>query len=241
MEYTLHVDKIDQASDILRVRYDAESKTSVFKQFVTSDFSSENIKRLSDTFLPQVLRIWNAEGESHELEGASFPLTVKPKVKDPMPEFDPATEKLSEEVIETDSEIRTSYTVVPLTDEELSLRLDELREVQRSRLKVKRDMVVSSPISGIQVSTVVDRENITGVVNNWETVLGNPESVPWVTADNTVALVTKNELLEVTEAYVRRKSFAYGIYTQLLEQLSISQDPTAVTWPTESELLGENV
>jgi len=113
----------------------------------------------------------------------------------------------------------------------VELTLEQRRERKRQQLKIERTELIQSPIDGIQVATADDRENIAGAVEDWSTLYGQVESIPWVLVDNTTRHVSKEDLEEVIAAYKIRKRDAFAIYAGLLDHLCESDDPESVEWP----------
>ena len=114
----------------------------------------------------------------------------------------------------------------------VELTLEQRRERKRQQLKMERAELIQSPIDGIQVATADDRENITGAVEDWSTLYGQLETIPWVLVDNTTRTVSKEDLEEVIAAYKIRKRDAFAIYAGLLDHLCESDDPESVEWPS---------
>lgn len=89
-----------------------------------------------------------------------------------------------------------------------------MAEINRQKLKEERDAKIAAPIQGVQVASVEDRENIQGTIRKWET-LGNPPAIPWTMADNSVSLLTKDDLIAIEDAYTLRKAQAFQEYQAL--------------------------
>ena len=116
-------------------------------------------------------------------------------------------------------------------DTTVELTLDQRRERKRQQLKMERTEIIQAPINGIQVATAEDRENIAGAVEDWSTLYGQLETIPWVLVDNTTRSVSREDLEEVIAAYKIRKRDSFAIYAGLLDQLYESDDPESVEWP----------
>ena len=81
----------------------------------------------------------------------------------------------------------------------------------RDYLKLMRDITISAPINNVQVATSEDRENISGTIRKWET-LGSQEAINWIMADNSVAVLTKADLISSEDSYALRKALAFAEY-----------------------------
>ena len=109
-------------------------------------------------------------------------------------------------------------------------KLIAARIARRNALKTERDQRTGEPISGVQVATLVDRENVSGTIRNWES-LGNPAAIPWILADNSVAPLSKDDLIAIEVAYAQRKAVIFQQYQALCVELEASNDPATVVWP----------
>lgn len=63
----------------------------------------------------------------------------------------------------------------------------------------------------------------------WDT-LGNPATTTWIMADNTTAELSKQDLIDIEDAYAIRQRQVFSEYQSLCEQVAVSNDPEAITW-----------
>jgi hypothetical protein len=108
--------------------------------------------------------------------------------------------------------------------------IEDRRISQRTELKKQREAFISSPVSGVQVRNSDDKENIKGAIDKWD-VLGNPSSIPWIMEDNSVQLMSKQDLVNIENEYTLRKMQSFEIYRTLCAELCESDDPESITWP----------
>lgn len=99
----------------------------------------------------------------------------------------------------------------PVTEWQFDFVNTQIAPGTRDYLKLTRDITVAAPISNVQVATPEDRENISGTIRKWET-LGSPQAINWIMADNSVAALTKADLIAVEDAYALRKAQAFIEY-----------------------------
>jgi hypothetical protein len=88
----------------------------------------------------------------------------------------------------------------------------------RDYYKLMRDITIAAPINGVQVARLEDRENISGTIRKWD-ALGSPAAIPWIMADNSVALLSKEDLIAIEDAYAQRKAMAFAEYQQRVAEL----------------------
>jgi hypothetical protein len=99
----------------------------------------------------------------------------------------------------------------------------------RDYLKMVRDIKIAEPINNVQVGRFEDRENIKDVVRKWDT-LGNPATITWIMYDNTTAQLSKQDLIDIEDAYAGRQLQVFAEYQSLCEQLAVSDDPKSIIW-----------
>jgi hypothetical protein len=107
--------------------------------------------------------------------------------------------------------------------------LDRLRLNKREELKQERDAKIAEPINNVQVGRFEDRENIKDAIRKWE-ALGNPATITWIMYDNTTAQLSKQDLINIEDAYVGRQLQVFAEYQSLCEQLAVSDDPESIIW-----------
>jgi len=91
--------------------------------------------------------------------------------------------------------------------------LDIKKILAEQKLKLNRAVEVSKAISGVQVRNGVDRENITGAIDYYDTITSN-DTIPltWTLEDNSEVVVTKAQLISIKEGYVLRKALIFNKY-----------------------------
>ena len=107
--------------------------------------------------------------------------------------------------------------------------LVRLRLNKREKLKQQRDTKISEPINNVQVGRLQDRENIKDAIRKWDT-LGNPATTSWIMADNSIEELSKQDLIDIEDAYAIRQRQVFSEYQTLCEQLEISDNPESITW-----------
>lgn len=107
--------------------------------------------------------------------------------------------------------------------------LDERRTAKRNQLKQQRDAKISEPINNVQVGRLQDRENIKDAIRKWDT-FGNPATTSWTMADNTVSELSKQDLIDIENAYAIRQREIFSEYQTLCEQVAVSDDPESIAW-----------
>lgn len=112
----------------------------------------------------------------------------------------------------------------PLAEGYKELTLNYFREQKRQELKAERNERTISPITNVQVATLEDRENINGAIDNWES-LGLSENgiTTWILADNTLAELSKDNLIAIRTSYAHRKSLCFHHYEQATVAISNAQ------------------
>ena len=98
-------------------------------------------------------------------------------------------------------------------------KLKAAKAIKLKELKADRDRDIFAPFNGFQVDTARSRDDLTGMVNVWESI-GNPASVTWTLADNTEQAVTKADLEAVILGFAARKLTLFAAYQALKEQVN---------------------
>jgi len=101
--------------------------------------------------------------------------------------------------------------------------LDYYRELKRQKFKAIRDAGTSAPINGVQVGRETDRETILGAVRNFDSLTLVDGKKPWIMADNSVQLLTKEQLAELDVLYSIRKDACFVKYTDAVNALQAAQ------------------
>lgn len=110
--------------------------------------------------------------------------------------------------------------------------LSQAKEERRSIFKEKRDEEIALPINNVQVGRLEDRENITGSINRFDE-LSQDGVIGWIMADNSVSMLTNQNLQDVSNAYSIRKAQVfskYGLLCAQLEQAQTIDDVLMIDW-----------
>lgn len=112
----------------------------------------------------------------------------------------------------------------PLAEEHKEATLNYFREQKRQYLKAERNERTISPINNVQVATLEDRENINGAIDNWESLgLSENDITTWILADNTLAELSKDNLIAIRTSYAQRKTLCFHHYEQAIGAISNAQ------------------
>lgn len=113
----------------------------------------------------------------------------------PFPEHDPAISKPvpAAPVQNPDGRWVISYDIVPLTEEELVQRQQELVVTRKDARQQEVDSIVVTTQSGRMFDGNEDAQNR---MSRAVTAMEDTDVIPWVLADNTVTEVTRAELKE---------------------------------------------
>lgn len=134
MEYTYKFEKIHPKDLFVQIRYSAEGHPDQLKNFVATSMEKEALKEMAERYATAVVANWvNIEAAPSEVDFVGEQTTaiyteapVQIVVRDEYPSYDPFTEKVEENIVETSTEIRTTYTIVPLTEEEIPIVEEKL-------------------------------------------------------------------------------------------------------------------
>ena len=152
--------------------------------------------------------------------------------------YDPERENRTEVPISWElknNHVTATYQVAPKP-------LSQAKEEKRESLKKERDSMIAEDINNFQMGRQQDRENIQGAIDKWE-ILTEGDSRHWIMADNSVKAVTKQELIDVSNAYAIRQNNVfgqYGILCTMLEMATDIEEVIAITWEDEAEEKEEN-
>ncbi len=113
----------------LQVRYTKEECPDYWVNLRVTDFTDEGIHQSAQDGAPQAEQFWStiselpAEVTPEEVSGV-----VKDRVSTPRPDYDPMTQNIEWEWVETDDAITETWTVTEKTDEEKDEALANSRE-----------------------------------------------------------------------------------------------------------------
>ena len=152
--------------------------------------------------------------------------------------YDPERENRTEVPISWElknNHVTATYQVAPKP-------LSQAKEEKRESLKKERDSMIAEDINNFQMGRQQARANIPGSIDKWD-ILIEGESRHWIMADNSVKAVTKQELIDVSNAYAIRQNNVfgqYGILCTMLEMATDIEEVIAITWKDEAEEKEEN-
>ena len=139
MNYTYRVDTLIPKSEFMSVTYMADGYPDYHQNFNPVDFSEENLARLVTDHAPFVVEFWERQAGHPEdvvFEGgegvAEAPVTQEvdfsyaPEIE-PMPEYDPFTQKVSLNQIDNPMQKSVGWTVEEMTAEEQAEYLEDWR------------------------------------------------------------------------------------------------------------------
>jgi len=141
--------------------------------------------------------------------------------------YDPLRENRTSEPLSwelKDNVVTATYQVAPKP-------LSQVKEEKRSAFKALRDEEIAEPINGVQVGRLEDRENIEGAISRFETIA--PDGVNWIMVDNSVVVLTKQDLQNVADEYAIRKAQIfnkYGTLSSALDKAETIDEVLAVEW-----------
>lgn len=147
--------------------------------------------------------------------------------------YDPLRENRTAEPLNwtlKNNHVTATYQVAPKP-------LSQAKEEKRESFKEKRDSMIAEDINNFQIGRQQDRENIQGAIDKWD-ILAEGESRHWIMADNSVRAVTKQELIDVSNAYAIRQNNVfgqYGILCAMLEMAADIDEVIAIVWEDEVE------
>jgi len=162
MEYTYKFEKIRPKDLFVQIRYSAEGHPDQLKNFVASSMEKEALKEMAERYATKIVANWNdisAAPDAVDFEGEEITTThthALPQsiVSDDYPSYDIFTERVEESIVETPTEIRTTYSVVPLTEEEIPVVEERLtyliRRDRNNRLTETDYMMLSDTPSPTQ-------------------------------------------------------------------------------------------
>ena len=139
MEYRYKFEKIRPKDLFVQIRYSAEGHPDQLKNFVAASMEKEALKEMAERYAQVVVKNWeNIEAAPSEVDFAGEEITtiyteapIQTIVRDEYPSYNPFTEKVEERIVETSTEVRTTYTVVPLSAEEIPIVEEKLVNVLR--------------------------------------------------------------------------------------------------------------
>jgi len=129
MEYSYEFVKVKPKQLYAQVRYFAVGHPDVFKNIIVEEVSEESLNAAAQSYAASVVATWqNIAAAPEELVLAApvqsavytpaTPPLPKETVQDPVPDFDPYTQRIERTYTETETEYRHGWEVIALTEEE---------------------------------------------------------------------------------------------------------------------------
>ena len=104
----------------MQIKYSAEGKPDFYVRVAFDSVNEEHIHAVAKKQALQATMFWEREEQKETFEMTNLVGETKPTVVIPREDFDPAKEKLVEQVIEEADRVVVTWDLVPLSDEELS-------------------------------------------------------------------------------------------------------------------------
>jgi len=167
-----------------QVRYFAAGRTDIYQNLRVTDFSRQGLEDAAKSRFGFVELEWT----DMENQPDSFEETVtgsgytKQVVSDPVPDFDVATQKLMETVVETEDEIRTTYVVALMSDTEKAERVAKWRKEvsvtpRQARLELAKRGLLAN-IDTIIAALPADQQDAVKI--EWEYAVSVERGSVWV-------------------------------------------------------------
>lgn len=115
--------------------------------------------------------------------------------------------------------------------EQVQLKAAKVAKV--AELKKQREAKVSEPLNGFDVAETVDRENIKGAIEYFNSLSTDGTTINWTMADDTDMSVTLADLQSAADGYVLRKGQTFGEYQyfkSLVLNATTIAEVEAVAW-----------
>ena len=90
--------------------------------------------------------------------------------------------------------------------------LASAKDMAKKRIKKEREAINLEAINDIEVSNSIDRENIEGSIEFFETLSAGEGYITWTLADSTERNLTLSELQAIKQNYVLRKGQSFKDY-----------------------------
>ena len=167
-----------------QVRYFADGKPDIYQNLRLTVFTKDALEEAAKVRFESVAREWERMESQPEVfdEVVAGSGQLKQSVNAPIPTYDPLVEKLEESTVETDSEIRRVYTVVPQSYAEKAEALSIWRASvsvtpRQARLELaKRGQLAN--IDTIIASLPAEQQELVQI--EWEYAVSIERSSPWV-------------------------------------------------------------
>jgi len=149
------VTKAEPKGKFIQVKYSKDGELDYYKNFRTTDFSTDNIMQLVSSGQVEAQNHWNATNslpDSVDISGLSG--SLKTIITTPQPQFDDTTETLEQTVVETDDSITYGWSIRPKTQAELDFDLGVFRatastSMRQARLALARQGLLATVQSNI--------------------------------------------------------------------------------------------
>jgi hypothetical protein len=159
MDYNYEFLKIEPKQLFVQVKYSSDGNPDVFKNLIVGDFTEANIMLAVQRAAIDVVSTWEkiaAAPDSLTLSNGTLTVsTPLPRVENPRPSYDPFTEKLEPNVVQTDTQIVTDWVIVPLTATEQEDYLTGWRQgvfctMRQARLALSQQGLLATVQSNIE-------------------------------------------------------------------------------------------
>ena len=136
MNYSYEFLEVSPKQLFVQVRYFKEGHPDIFKNFIVSDFTEENIDLAVQEYAKTVVETWQSIEQAPEslvmsssvktavYEEEDFVPVTMVTIQEPEPVFDFYTQKLESTYEETETEARHGWLISNLTEEEKAERLE---------------------------------------------------------------------------------------------------------------------
>lgn len=158
MDYNYEFLKVEPKQLFVQVKYSSEGNPDVFKNLIVGEFTEANIMLAVQRAAIDVVSAWEkiaAAPDSLTLpNGTLSASTPLPRVENPRPPYDLFTEKLEQNVVQTDTQIVTDWVIVSLTTTEQEEYLTKWRQglfcsMRQARLALSRQGLLGQVQAGI--------------------------------------------------------------------------------------------
>jgi len=167
----------------LQVRYTKEECPDYWINLRVTDFTDEGIHQSAQDGAAQAERFWSTISElPAEVTPTEMSGVAKERVATPRPDYDPMTQNITLEWIETDETLTETWTATEKTDEEKAQALEVSRAQtvvtpRQARLELaKRGLLANID----EIIALIPEPDKTVVEIEWEYAVSIERNSPWV-------------------------------------------------------------
>ena len=177
------ITKVSPKQLMLQVKYNKDGLPDYWINFKATNFTDEAIHKTAQGGAAQAEHFWLTIGElPEEVVPAEMSGVAKERVATPRPDYDPMTQNITWEWIETDETLTETWTVTEKTDEEKTQAL----EVSRARTVVtprqaRLALAMRGQLSNIDeiiASLPAGQQEVVQI--EWEYAVSIERNSPWV-------------------------------------------------------------